>query len=143
MFEPDQEKSIELPVSKPSSMARWFLPFVALTVMLGVGLLLHGKLRKEIWSYFTDDQGTRVEVQEGKARYILWQDPRQSLFHEEGSTQEPAPINQASGRLEAAFIVVVKTVSLAESFHEVVVVRRRVILILPVHRRFIDILILP
>ena len=47
------------------------------------------------------------------------------------------------GRLEAAFIVVVKTVSLAQSFHEVVVVRRRVILILPVHRRFIDILILP
>lgn len=80
MFEPDQEKSIELPVSKPSSMARWLLPFVALTVMLGFGLLLHGKLRKEIWSYFTDDQGTRVEVQEGKARYILWQDPRQSLF---------------------------------------------------------------
>ena len=71
--------------------------------MLGVGLFLHDKLRKEIWSYFTDDQGTRVEVQDGKERYVLWQDPRQNLFREEGSPEEPDPVNQASGRLEAAF----------------------------------------
>lgn len=103
MSEPDQQKPKELPESKPPSMARWLLPLAALAVMLGVGLLLHGKLRKEIWSYFTDDQGTRVEVQDGRERYILWQDPRQNLFEEEGSTQEPDPINQASGRLEAAF----------------------------------------
>ena len=93
MSEPDQQKPKELPESKPPSMARWLLPLAALAVMLGVGLLLHGKLRKEIWSYFTDDQGTQVEVQDGRERYILWQDPRQNLFEEEGSTQEPDPIN--------------------------------------------------
>ncbi|MDP7496872.1 MAG: hypothetical protein QGI77_10575, partial [Roseibacillus sp.] len=81
----------------------WLLPLAALAVMVGIGFLIQGKLRNEIWSYFTDDQGTRVEVQDGRERYILWQDPRQSLFKEEGSTEEPDPVNQASGRLEAAF----------------------------------------
>ena len=99
MSEPEKQRSEEVPVSK----ARWLLPLASLAVMLGIGLLLHGKLRDEIWSYFTDDQGTRVEVQDGKERYILWQDPRQNLFEEQGSTVGPDPVNQASERLEAAF----------------------------------------
>ncbi|MEC9056329.1 MAG: hypothetical protein VX633_13525, partial [Verrucomicrobiota bacterium] len=103
MSEPEQQKREQPPASKPPSPARWLLPLAALAVMSGIGFLLHGKLRNEIWSYFTDDQGTRVEVQDGKERYVLWQDPRQNLFEEDGSTEEPDPVNQASGRLEAAF----------------------------------------
>lgn len=103
MSEPEQQKREQPPASKPPSPARWLLPLAALAVMSGIGFLLHGKLRNEIWSYFTDDQGTQVEVQEGKERYVLWQDPRQNLFEEDGSTEEPDPVNQASGRLEAAF----------------------------------------
>ena len=103
MSEPEQKRPEPPPATKLPSKARWLLPLAALAVMLGVGLFLHDKLRKEIWSYFTDDQGTRVEVQDGKERYVLWQDPRQNLFREEGSPEEPDPVNQASGRLEAAF----------------------------------------
>lgn len=103
MSEPEQKRPEPPPATKLPSKAHWLLPLAALAVMLGVGLFLHDKLRKEIWSYFTDDQGTRVEVQDGKERYVLWQDPRQNLFREEGSPEEPDPVNQASGRLEAAF----------------------------------------
>ncbi|MCH2065522.1 MAG: hypothetical protein MK194_17565, partial [Roseibacillus sp.] len=103
MSEPEKQKPEQPPASKPPSPARWLLPLAALAVMLGIGFLLHGKLRNEIWSYFIDDQGNRVEVQDGKERYILWQDPRQNLFEEKDSTEEPDPVNQASGRLEAAF----------------------------------------
>ena len=103
MPEPEQQKPEQPPANHAPSPARWLLPLAALAVMVGIGFLIQGKLRNEIWSYFTDDQGTRVEVQDGRERYILWQDPRQSLFKEEGSTEEPDPVNQASGRLEAAF----------------------------------------
>ena len=103
MSEQERQKPEEPPASQSPSPVRWLLPLAALAVMLGIGLLIHDKLRNEIWSYFTDDQGTRVEVEDGKERYILWQDPRQNLFKEEGSPEEPDPVNQASGRLEAAF----------------------------------------
>jgi len=103
MPELEQQKPEQPPANHAPSPARWLLPLAALAVMIGIGLLIQGKLRNEIWSYFTDDQGTRVKVQDGRERYILWQDPRQSLFQEEGSTEEPDPVNQASGRLEAAF----------------------------------------
>ena len=62
MSEPEQKRLEPPPATKLPSKARWLLPLAALAVMLGVGLFLHDKLRKEIWSYFTDDQGTRVEV---------------------------------------------------------------------------------
>ena len=101
----DQESPSEAaPASPAPSGARWLLPLAALAVLLGTGWVIYAKLSNEIWSYFTDADGTRVEAQEGKERYVLWQDPRQNLFAEEPPADgEPDPVNQPSGRLEAAF----------------------------------------
>ena len=71
MPEPEQQKPEQPPANHAPSPARWLLPLAALAVMVGIGFLIQGKLRNEIWSYFTDDQGTRVEVQDGRERYIL------------------------------------------------------------------------
>lgn len=99
--EPPSEETL---VSPAPSRARWLLPLAALAILLGAGWVIHGKLSREIWSYFMDEEGTRVEVEKGKERYVLWQDPRQNLFQEENSGEgEPDPVNQASDRLEAAF----------------------------------------
>jgi hypothetical protein len=57
--------------------------------MAGLSFVVYSKLRSEVWSYFTDDEGTRVEVEEEKTRYVLWQDPKQNLFAETGFIGAP------------------------------------------------------
>ena len=100
-LEPPSE---ETPASPAPSGARWLFPLAALALLLGTGWVIYGKLSSEIWSYFIDEKGTRVEVEEGKERYVLWQDPRQNLFGEQSPADgEPDPVNQGAGRLEAAF----------------------------------------
>ncbi|MFP6857766.1 MAG: hypothetical protein VCA73_10855, partial [Roseibacillus sp.] len=82
------------------------LPPIALLLLAGfIGLTLLGKMRREVWTYYTDDQGTRAEVQEEKTRYVLWEDPRPHNFEETRDAKKPAadPVNQPAGRLEAAF----------------------------------------
>jgi hypothetical protein len=71
-----------------------------------IALILYGRLRDDVWSYFTDDAGLRVEVQDHKARGVLWQDPKQSLFDEERVAGAPAvldPVNRGTGKMAAAF----------------------------------------
>ena len=58
--------------------------------MAGLALVLYSKLRSEVWSYFTDEEGTRVEVEDEKTRSVLWQDPTQNLFAETGDAETPA-----------------------------------------------------
>jgi hypothetical protein len=89
------------------SWTRWVLPVVGLLGMVALGLVLWQKMHSEVWSYYTDDEGLRVDVQEKKERLVLWEDPQQSLFEEKKS--DPAnpgavdPVNRASERVEAAF----------------------------------------
>ena len=89
------------------SWTRWILPVVGLVAVVALGLILQEKMHSEVWSYYTDDEGLRVEVQEKKERRVLWEDPKQSLFQEK--KPDPAnpgavdPVNQASERVEAAF----------------------------------------
>ena len=76
-------------------------------VLVLLGLEIRERLRSDVWAYFTDEEGLKVEVQEKKERMVLWQDPEQSLFEE----KKPAPgeagsvdsVNQASKSVEAAF----------------------------------------
>ena len=88
----DQElpAPITSPDQKPGGLTRWFLPLFALVVMAGLALVLYSKLRSEVWSYFTDEEGTRVEVEDEKTRSVLWQDPTQNLFAETGDAETPA-----------------------------------------------------
>ena len=116
------------PAGKPQRLARWIVPLLVLAILVGIVFVLFNKLRQEVWSYFTDDEGTRVEVQDEKTRYVLWEDPKQNLFAEQAEPAAPAApvdpavpvvpaapadpagpaapadaVNQPSGRLEASF----------------------------------------
>lgn len=89
---------------------RSFLRFVpALLALASVALLatfVWGKLSENVWAYFTDGEEMRVDVQEGKDRSILWEDPRANLFTAQQEGQDPDQadtLNQAGNKLEAAF----------------------------------------
>ena len=89
------------------SWTRWILPTVGLVALIFLGLVIRDRLQSEVWSYYTDEEGLRVDVQEKKERMVLWEDPKQSLFQERDKNPENAgtvdPVNQASQSLEAAF----------------------------------------
>lgn len=96
------------------SWLRWVVPVLSLGVTVAAGLLLYNSLRSETWSYFTDEQGLRVEVDEGRHREVLWDDPKQSTFGPSDANDEDAGDGDAGdaegvaerigeGRVEAAF----------------------------------------
>lgn len=85
---------------------RWSLPLFVLAVAAVIASVLWGKLHDDVWAYFSDGEDTRVEVQENKARMVLWEDPKPNYFQEDSEATEAGqadPVNEASGRLEAAF----------------------------------------
>ena len=101
-----KSSSLESPATRRSWL-RWIVPALGLVVLVLLGLEIRERLRSDVWAYFTDEEGLKVEVQEKKERMVLWQDPEQSLFEE----KKPAPgeagsidsVNQASKSVEAAF----------------------------------------
>ncbi len=98
--------STEAPASE-RSWTRWILPTVGLVALIFLGLVIRDRLQSEVWSYYTDEEGLRVDVQEKKERMVLWEDPQQSLFKERAKDPENPgavdPVNQASQSVEAAF----------------------------------------
>lgn len=87
------------------SWKRWLIPVMALVVTATAGVLLYHKLQSDTWSYFTDEQGLRVEVDEDRHRMVLWDDPKQSTF--ESDAEELAETRGfdriGEGRVAAAF----------------------------------------
>ncbi|KAB2646445.1 MAG: hypothetical protein DVB27_07165 [Verrucomicrobia bacterium] len=83
-----------------------FAALAALAVLFVAAMVVGAKLRNEVWTYYADDSGNRVGVGEGKARAVLWEDPKQNSFAEKRDPAAPAvadPVNQPGGRIEAAF----------------------------------------
>ena len=104
MSHEEQPTPENAPPAKRGRLARWFFPLFALAVLVGLAFVLFSKLRNDVWAYFTDDEGTRVEVEEEKTRFVLWQDPKQNLFNENADPAAPDDsVNQPTGRLEASF----------------------------------------
>ena len=65
-----------------------------------------GKIRGEVWRYYTDEQGLEVDAQEGKVRDVLWEEPVATQFSQQAVPASPeSPDKEAAltGRLEAAF----------------------------------------
>jgi len=87
--------------------APWLVGTAALVVLVTLASHLWGKLRREVWLYFTDDSGKKVEAWEEKARPVLWEDPRPSYFDEPGQPQDESSrspaANRPGGPVEAAF----------------------------------------
>ena len=87
-------------------IARVLFALGALALFVTLAWVIQGKLREEVWASFTDNAGTKVGVEEEKARRVLWEDPKPNNFTEQRDPQAPAvadPVNQPGGRVEAAF----------------------------------------
>jgi hypothetical protein len=84
---------------------RWLIPLLSLIVTATAGVLLYDKLQSDTWSYFTDEQGLRVEVNEEQHRMVLWDDPKQSTFETDAEEDADAPgfDRIGEGRVAAAF----------------------------------------
>ncbi len=94
------------PAKRRRRIGRVVWALVALALFAAVAWVIQEKLRNEVWAHFTDNSGTRVEVQEDKARPVLWEDPKESRFVEKRDPQAPAvadPVNLPGGPIEAAF----------------------------------------
>jgi len=94
------------PVKTRRSIGRVLLAFAALALLAALAWVIQGKLREEVWAYFTDNSGTRVGIEEEKARRVLWEDPKPNNFTEQRDPKAPAvadPVNLPGGRIEAAF----------------------------------------
>ena len=83
--------------------SRFAVALLALALFVSLGWIVWGKLRTEVFAYYTDDAGMEVTVEEDKARAVLWEDPKQNSFTETSSPDAADPINQPDRRLEAAF----------------------------------------
>ena len=83
--------------------ARIVLALLALALLVSLAWVVWGKLRNEVFAYYTDDAGTKVTVEEDKARAVLWEDPKQNSFTEVTGPGVADPVNQPDRQLEAAF----------------------------------------
>ncbi|MDA1005341.1 MAG: hypothetical protein O3A87_02510, partial [Verrucomicrobia bacterium] len=83
--------------------ARIVLALLALALLVSLSWVVWGKLRNEVFAYYTDDAGTEVTVEEDKARAVLWEDPKQNSFTEVTGPGVADPVNQPDRQLEAAF----------------------------------------
>ena len=89
------------------SWTRWILPVVALAIMAALGSILKNRLHEDVWAFYTDDEGLKVDAKAKKQRMVLWEDPQERVFEEKqldsGNPEVPDSINQSSERVEAAF----------------------------------------
>ena len=75
------------PVKARRSIGRVLLALTALALFAALAWVIQGKLREEVWAYFTDNAGTKVGVEEEKARRVLWEDPKPNNFTEQRDPQ--------------------------------------------------------
>lgn len=65
-----------------SSFKPWLLPLGMLALALLAAFTLWGKMRKDVWAYYTDGEGLKADANEEKVRPVLWQDPELQSFDE-------------------------------------------------------------
>lgn len=79
----------------------WALPALALALALIAVIILFGKMRRDVWAYYTDGESIRTDAHDERARPVLWQDKELQHFDEKEDSAD-AP-NAPTGTLEAAF----------------------------------------
>ena len=84
-------------------LRRWVPACAAFCILAVLGIIILQKLRNDVWAYFTDEEGTRVEVQDEKARFVLWEDPKNVLFDSKNAQADPEQPEADTNKLEAAF----------------------------------------
>jgi len=101
--ETDTQENRITPASPKRSWTRWILPVVALAVLVALGVILKGQLQDDIWAYYTDDEGLRVDAKANKHRMVLWADPKQRVFESRRDSNSSDLVNASSERVEADF----------------------------------------
>ena len=91
------------PAAARRSWTRWILPVVALAVLVALGAILKDRLQDDVWAYYTDDEGLKVDAKANKHRMVLWADPQQRVFEAPQDANGSDAVNASSERVEAAF----------------------------------------
>ena len=76
----DSPKESTTTTAAKRSWTRWILPVVALAVLVALGAILKDRLQDDVWAYYTDDEGMKVDAKANKHRMVLWADPQQRVF---------------------------------------------------------------
>ena len=86
---------------KSASLKKWIAPGVAFILSIILLWNLGGKIREEVWAYYTDGEDIRISSEENKARYVLWEPPSPTILPQGEQTKNIK--KGPSGNFEAAF----------------------------------------
>ena len=86
---------------KSAGLKKWIAPGVAFTLSIILLWNLGGKIREEVWAYYTDGEDIKISSEENKARYVLWEPPSPTILPQGEQTKNIK--KGPSGNFEAAF----------------------------------------
>ena len=86
---------------KSVGLKNWIAPGVAFILSIILLWNLGGKIREEVWAYYTDGEDIRISSEENKARYVLWEPPSPTILPQGEQTKNIK--KGPSGNFEAAF----------------------------------------
>ncbi|MEC7222679.1 MAG: prenyltransferase/squalene oxidase repeat-containing protein [Verrucomicrobiota bacterium] len=86
---------------KSGNFKNWIAPGIALTLSIILLWNLGGKVREEVWAYYTDGEDINISAEENKARYVLWEPPSPTILPQGENTKNIK--KGPSGNFEAAF----------------------------------------
>ena len=86
---------------KSAGFKKWIAPGVAFILSIILLWNLGGKIREEVWAYYTDGEDITISSEENKARYVLWEPPSPTILPQGEQTKNIK--KGPSGNFEAAF----------------------------------------
>ena len=86
---------------KSVGLKNWIAPGVAFILSIILLWNLGGKIREEVWAYYTDGEDITISSEENKARYVLWEPPSPTILPQGEQTKNIK--KGPSGNFEAAF----------------------------------------
>ena len=86
---------------KSAGLKKWIAPGVAFTLSIILLWNLGGKIREEVWAYYTDGEDIKISSEENKARSVLWEPPSPTILPQGEQTKNIK--KGPSGNFEAAF----------------------------------------
>ena len=86
---------------KSAGLKKWIAPGVAFILSIILLWNLGGKIREEVWAYYTDGEDITISSEENKARYVLWEPPSPTILPQGEQTKNIK--KGPSGNFEAAF----------------------------------------
>ena len=82
-------------------LKKWIAPGIAFLLSLVLLWNIGGKIREDVWTYYTDGEDIKISSEENKARYVLWEPPSPTILPQGEKTKKIK--KGPSGNFEAAF----------------------------------------